>query len=249
MRTNAWSNAYPSDEEVVAIVASRIRTFKQDVRERIDEAMPIGAILEWFTETVPDGFKECNGDSLAVASYPVLFSILGYYFGGSGANFNIPDTRGLFIRCFANGKTGVDLDADAAVSCTGNISGTTVSSVTGLAGVPRIGASVSGTGIPSGTYIASFTGYDSNGIPTGFTVTQSCTTGTGVAIAIDNNINGSVQLDENKTHSHSVVMGMGFTEWPGGMNTCSISSTMTFGGAEFRPDNTAAMYIIRTDTI
>lgn len=249
MRTNTWNNSYPTDEEVVSVVASRLRTFKVDVRERIDEAMPIGAILEWFTETAPDGFMECKGDSLAVASYPVLFSVIGYYFGGSGANFNIPDMRGLFVRCFANGKTGVDLDADAAVSCTGGISGTTISSVTGLSGVPRIGASISGTGIPSGTYIASFTGYDANGIPTGFTVTQSCTTGSSIAITINNHVNGSIQMDENKTHSHSTVMGMGLTEWPGGLNECSIGTVTAFGGTEFRPKNTATMYIIRTDTI
>jgi len=251
MRTNTWSNEYPSDEEVVAIVASRLRTFKQDVRERIDEAMPIGAIMEWPLETAPDGFKHCNAQSLAVSSYPILFSVIGYYFGGSGANFNLPDSQGAFIRCFRSGKTGVDLDADAATSCTGNISGSTVSSVTGLAGVPRLGAMVTGTGIPTGTYIATFTGYSSAGIPTGFTLTQSCTTGTSIAITIDNNINGSMQYDVNKSHSHGVrakdvLPGMVSTVFSKNANQ---NNTGASGGNESRPKNTSTMYIIRTDTV
>jgi microcystin-dependent protein len=28
------------------------------------------------------------------ATYPNLFAIIGYYYGGSGANFNVPDCRG-----------------------------------------------------------------------------------------------------------------------------------------------------------
>lgn len=32
-----------------------------------------------------------NGASLATATYPVLFALFGYTYGGSGANFNLPD--------------------------------------------------------------------------------------------------------------------------------------------------------------
>lgn len=32
-----------------------------------------------------------NGASLATATYPLLFALFGYTYGGSGANFNIPD--------------------------------------------------------------------------------------------------------------------------------------------------------------
>lgn len=43
--------------------------------------------------TIPAGTMECAGQSLAVASYPDLFSKLGYAWGGVGANFNLPDMR------------------------------------------------------------------------------------------------------------------------------------------------------------
>jgi len=35
----------------------------------------------------------CDGTSYLVASYPNLFANIGYTFGGSGANFNVPDCR------------------------------------------------------------------------------------------------------------------------------------------------------------
>jgi microcystin-dependent protein len=38
-------------------------------------------------------FKICNGQSLSKALYPELFAIIGYNYGGSGANFNLPDLR------------------------------------------------------------------------------------------------------------------------------------------------------------
>lgn len=40
------------------------------------------------------GWLECNGQSLSAALYPDLFGAIGYAYGGSGANFNVPDMRG-----------------------------------------------------------------------------------------------------------------------------------------------------------
>lgn len=246
--TNTWSNNVPMESEVISLAASRIRQFKVDVRERINENIPIGAIMEWYTETAPDGFLECAGSSIAVSSYYGLFLVLGYRHGGSGANFNLPDMRGLLVRCWKHGKTGVDLDADSASSCTGNLSGTTVSSVTGLAGVPRLGAKVTGTGIPADTFISSITTFGSNGIPTQFEVTQSCTTGTGIAITIDNDVVGSIQYDENKTHDHTVTYILGASGNPGS-RCMQTSSTGSSGTNESRPKNQAVMYIIRSDNV
>lgn len=39
------------------------------------------------------GFIECNGQSLSKDSFPDLFAVIGYTYGGSGSNFNIPDYR------------------------------------------------------------------------------------------------------------------------------------------------------------
>lgn len=55
------------------------------------------------------GWMLCDGRSLAVGLYPELFAVLGYLYGGSGANFNIPDYRGTFLRGTDYGA-GVDPD-------------------------------------------------------------------------------------------------------------------------------------------
>jgi hypothetical protein len=249
MLTNTWQNDRPSDQDVIAVCAGQIRTLKQDFRERLDEYIPIGSIWEWPMETAPDGFMECaGGGPLAVSSYYDLFLVLGYRFGGSGANFYLPDARGLFVRCWKHGRIGYDLDADAATSLTGNISGTAISSITLLAGVPRLGARITGTGIPIDTYITAITGFDSNGIPTGLTISQSATTGTGIVCTIDNDINGSTQYDSNKTHNHGVTKKGG--ELGTSYHLQGIQdSTGSSGGNESRPKSDTVMYIIRTDTV
>ena len=45
------------------------------------------------TSQVPSGAFFCNNQSLATALYPDLFSVCGYTWGGSGANFLLPDFR------------------------------------------------------------------------------------------------------------------------------------------------------------
>lgn len=42
----------------------------------------------------PSGWLICNGRSLVVATYQDLFNKIGYRYGGSGANFNIPNLTG-----------------------------------------------------------------------------------------------------------------------------------------------------------
>jgi microcystin-dependent protein len=44
------------------------------------------------------GYLLCNGASYSTATYPQLFGIIGYSYGGSGASFNVPDFRGMFLR-------------------------------------------------------------------------------------------------------------------------------------------------------
>lgn len=70
----------------------------------IDDSVPIGHPSYWLTATPPTGWLELNGASLSVATYPDLFAVLRYTYGGSGANFSLPDDRGRFIRGWAHGS-------------------------------------------------------------------------------------------------------------------------------------------------
>lgn len=56
-------------------------------------AVPPGVIWEYGGSTAPAGFVMCDGTSYPTATYPGLFGAIGYTYGGSGANFNVPDKR------------------------------------------------------------------------------------------------------------------------------------------------------------
>ena len=114
----------------------------------------VGSIVIWPSASLPDSkWLECAGQSLATASYPDLFTLIGYTYGGSGASFNLPDLRGQFVRGWNHGAS---TDPDAA-SRTNRGDGTTGDSIGTKqsdafeahthTGVPHAGADVDrGTG-------------------------------------------------------------------------------------------------------
>lgn len=54
--------------------------------------LPVGSGALWFTNTPPTNWLICNGASLATTgTYAALFAAIGYIYGGSGANFNLPN--------------------------------------------------------------------------------------------------------------------------------------------------------------
>jgi microcystin-dependent protein len=54
----------------------------------------------------PSGWLICDGRSLAVSQYSDLFSSVGYTYGGSGANFNIPNLVGRSVFGLDNMELG-----------------------------------------------------------------------------------------------------------------------------------------------
>lgn len=77
-------------------------------------SIPIGCSIDWEGDKtmIPANFMYENGTSLSVATYPALFAVIGYSFGGSGGNFNLLDTRGRFKR-YVNDGSGNDPDASS----------------------------------------------------------------------------------------------------------------------------------------
>ena len=59
--------------------------------------VPPGGLLFMPTPGAPAGYLVADGASIPVATYPNLFAVIGYDYGGSGPNFNLPDFRGLGI--------------------------------------------------------------------------------------------------------------------------------------------------------
>lgn len=58
-----------------------------------EQPIPAGAILFVANATVPTGYLAANGQSANKTTYAGLFGAIGYSYGGSGANFNVPDIR------------------------------------------------------------------------------------------------------------------------------------------------------------
>jgi microcystin-dependent protein len=62
-------------------------------------AFSSGMIINWAGNIAspPSGWLVCDGTSKLVADYGDLHTAIGYAFGGSGGNFNVPDMRDKFV--------------------------------------------------------------------------------------------------------------------------------------------------------
>jgi len=64
------------------------------VKISADQRNPAGAIMAYAGTTAPDGWLLCDGASKLVSEFNDLHTAIGYQYGGSGLNFNVPDLRG-----------------------------------------------------------------------------------------------------------------------------------------------------------
>jgi microcystin-dependent protein len=56
--------------------------------------MPIGSVIMFAGESIPTGWLVCDGSLLTSDNYPDLYTVIGVKYGGSGANFNLPNFKG-----------------------------------------------------------------------------------------------------------------------------------------------------------
>lgn len=70
------------------------------LKTELTDGLPIGAYLSYSSQkTIPAGFLIADGKSLKKAEYTELFDVIGYTYGGSGDNFNLPNfADGKFMR-------------------------------------------------------------------------------------------------------------------------------------------------------
>jgi Phage Tail Collar Domain len=60
--------------------------------------VPAGSVGHFANATAPNGYLECNGQSVSTTTYAELFAAIGYLYGGAGASFSVPNLQGEFIR-------------------------------------------------------------------------------------------------------------------------------------------------------
>ena len=62
----------------------------------VGDTLPIGSVVEWFSNTIPTNWLSCNGQAVSRTEYAELFKILGTKYGsGDGSTtFNLPNIKG-----------------------------------------------------------------------------------------------------------------------------------------------------------
>lgn len=90
-------NDITSIEGDIASIESSITT----TNNSIGDSMPIGSMIMYPIAVEPNSkWKICEGQFLNKNTYPDLFDVIGYNFGGSGTTFKLPDVRGKFLAGF-----------------------------------------------------------------------------------------------------------------------------------------------------
>jgi len=56
--------------------------------------VPAGSLMPFAGTTLPTDWLWCDGSQVSTTTYTALFAAIGYTYGGSGANFSLPDLRG-----------------------------------------------------------------------------------------------------------------------------------------------------------
>lgn len=96
------------------------QTYKELVLKPGGDTLPIGAILPFSSDTIPNGWLLCDGSSFSATSYPELFDVIGVTYGwDDDRNPKLPDLRGRV----AVGKKDATSADDTEFSSLGNTGG------------------------------------------------------------------------------------------------------------------------------
>ena len=101
LATRKWSeNQFLKKTDKIDAYTKQESDDKFALKTELTDGLPIGAYLSYPSQkTIPAGFLIADGRSLKKSEYPELFNVLGYIYGGSGENFNLPNfADGKFMR-------------------------------------------------------------------------------------------------------------------------------------------------------
>jgi microcystin-dependent protein len=154
---------------------------------------PPGSMMPYGGATAPAGWYLCDGSAKTTAGDVALFTAIGYKFGGSGANFNIPDMSGRV-------PAGVDLSGTNRITSPQVApDGDTIGAVGGSETASFVAniSTVNVTGTIAGTTSAT----DQLNVA----VTGSGSTDANVDIGNASNGTGSVFNTSNPSHLHTIT--------------------------------------------
>ena len=84
-----YRGEFMSDEDI-ELIHELVDLAADDIMRPI-VMIPVGAIMMWQKTIPPSNWLKCDGGAYYVAEWPELFDVLGYFWGGSGAQFATPD--------------------------------------------------------------------------------------------------------------------------------------------------------------
>ena len=77
---------------------------------RIDDGIKPGDLC-YSLRTEKEGWLLCDGTSYSTTDYPDLFAVIGYTFGGSNSQFNVPNCSGKFLQMDTSKTIGQNIEA------------------------------------------------------------------------------------------------------------------------------------------
>ena len=101
LATRKWSDStFLKKTDKIDAYTKKESNDKFALKTELTDGLPIGAYLSYPSQkTIPAGFLIADGRSLKKAEYTELFDVIGYTYGGSGQNFNLPNfADGKFMR-------------------------------------------------------------------------------------------------------------------------------------------------------
>ncbi|WP_405317632.1 tail fiber protein [Faecalibacillus faecis] len=140
-----------NDEDLIMIVQNgvnkKVPASKVGTGQAGGDTLPIGAIMPFGSDTIPENWLLCNGDAVSRTDYQELFNTIGITYGsGDGfTTFNLPDLQGKIPV----GKDENDTDFDTL----GNTGGEKTHTLT-LNELPNNVISTASTGTNADGYIA-----------------------------------------------------------------------------------------------
>ncbi len=124
LATRKWSeNQFLKKTDKIDAYTKRESDEKFTLKTELTDGLPIGAYLSYPSQkTIPAGFLIADGRSLKKAEYTELFDVIGYTYGGSDDNFNLPNfADGKFMRGIGGNAAALGVAQDDAIR---NITGT-----------------------------------------------------------------------------------------------------------------------------
>lgn len=83
-------NWYGDDEDFRTYAVNQASKMLANYKLLNFNPFPPGMIFPFGGIVAPEGYLICDGAAYAADDYPELFAQIGYYFGGSGDDFNVP---------------------------------------------------------------------------------------------------------------------------------------------------------------